>query len=374
MSWVGMLRVMILMTDLERGGLPLRLVRLADRLRSVAVEPVVGCLAPAGPLTAELEARGIETFSCDAQGSFDVFCLARLARHVRRLRPDLIHASLFHANLAARLVGRLDAWRPVITSTVTIEIERRWHCGVEALTGGWSDLHAVNSAAVADHVCTDLGFASDRVVTIPNGIDIEWIDDVPPLERQSVGLAEDVPLVVWAGRMDPVKDLRTLVKTVGHLRERGRVQVVLLGDGPERLHVERLIREAGLASVIRLALWVENVVGWLKAADALLFPSRTEGSPNGVIEAMLCGCPVVASDLPATRELIDSGVHGLLCEVGDSEAFAAAVASVVADGRLAGRLKAAARARAAQRHDLQDVVPLWRALYDRVMKGVLKAR
>jgi glycosyltransferase involved in cell wall biosynthesis len=362
-----MLRVMMLTTDLERGGLPLRLVRLADRLRGAAIEPVVGCLAPAGPLTADLEARGIETFSCDARGPFDALCLARLARHVRRWRPDLIHASLFHANLAARLVGRLDAARPVITSTVTIEIERRWHCAVEALTAGWSDLHVVNSAAVAEHVRADLGFASDRVITIANGIDIEWIDGIPPIDRQSAGLAEDVPLVVWAGRMDPVKDLPTFVKTIAHLRGRGRVQVVLLGDGPERLHVERLIREAELASVIRMALWVDNVAGWLKAADALLFPSRTEGSPNVVIEAMLCGCPVVASDLPATRDLIDSGVHGLLCEVGHSAAFADAVATVVADGPLAGRLRREARLRAATRHDLQDITGLWRGAYERAM-------
>ena len=114
------------------------------------------------------------------------------------------------------------------------------------------------------------------------------------IERQAFGIEPDVPLVVWAGRMDPIKDLATFVEVIALLRKRGKITAVLLGDGPERPHIEAFIHHCGLESVIRMALWSDNVAGWLKAADVLLFPSLTEGSPNVVIEAMLCGCPVVA--------------------------------------------------------------------------------
>jgi len=367
-----MLRVMMLTTDLQRGGLPLRLVRLACRLRDVDVEPIVGCLAPPGPLSAVLESAGIETFSCDAHGSFDATCLTRLAGHVRRIRPNLIHSSLFHANLAARLVGRFDAPRPIITSTVTIEIERTWHRWMESLTCGWSDLHVANSAAVAAHVCTDLGFSPSRVVVIPNGVDIERIDQAPMIERQAFGIEPDVPLVVWAGRMDPVKDLATFVEVIALLRKRGKITAVLLGDGPERPHIQAFIHHCGLESVIRMALWSDNVAGWLKAADVLLFPSLTEGSPNVVIEAMLCRCPVVASDLPATRELIEPGTRGFLCYAGDIGHFTASIAELSTNDALRRDLVDAARQRAVQRHNIQHVVRQWRSIYDRMVAALSK--
>jgi glycosyltransferase involved in cell wall biosynthesis len=368
-----MIRALMLTTDLQRGGLPLRLVRLASALRAFDIRPTVGCLAGRGPLSEWLESAGIETFACDARGSYDAGCLARLARQIRRAAPDLIHASLFHANLAARLVGRLDRARPIITSTVTIEIERGWHRWLEALTADRSDRHVANSAAVARHLREDLGFSPDRVVVIPNGLDIEEINRAPRIAREKWGLDGDVPLVAWAGRMDPVKDLETFVETIAAVGRRRRVRAVLIGDGPERSRVEDLIAQHGLSSVIAMALWSDNVAGWMKTADLMLFPSRTEGSPNAVIEAMVCGCPVVASDLPATRELLAGGA-GWLCRTGDVEGFRAAVEEVLDGAALRRSTVASAMARAAERHGLQGVVEQWAKLYLEVISRLKQDR
>ncbi len=351
-----MLRVLILSTDLERGGLPLRLTRLAPRLPEHDVEPIVGCLARPGPLQPVLEKAGVATFACGARSALDMTALARLAAFIRTYDPDVVHSSLFHANIAARLVGRLDRPRPVVTSTVTIEIERGWHRWLESLTGGLSDLHIANSNAVAEHARVDLGFPPDRVVVLPNGVDLPVIAEVSPIDRRARGLRDDLPLIAWAGRMDPVKDLPTWVAVVEDVQRRLPVQAVLLGDGPARAAIERRVELSGLARVMVVAPWSEQVPAWLKAADVLLFPSRTEGSPNVVIEAMLCGCPVVASDVPALRDLIEPGRRGLLCPPGDVRAFSAAVRRILADPALADRLSAAALEAASTGHDLRRSV------------------
>lgn len=358
------LRPLMLSTDLQRGGLPMRLARLALRLRQSDVEPIVACLAPRGPLSEELEAGGIETFSCDARGPFDARCLARLAKKVGRLDPDLIHASLLHANVAARLVGRLDRNRPIITSTVTIEIERSWHRLLESLTGGWSDFHVANSWAVARHVCEDLGFPRERVVVIGNAVPFEEIDRTPSVDRRENGLRADVPLIMWAGRMDRVKNLPTFVEVVKRVRRRLPVQAVLVGDGGERGRIAGLIRERKLESVISMTSWSDNVCAWLKTADCLLFPSFTEGSPNVVLEAMAAGCAVVASDIPACRELLADGVHGRLCGAKDIDGMACAVESLLLDGAARGTLVRAARQRVRTHHDAERVAACWRHLYE----------
>ncbi len=358
-----MMRVMMLATDLEKGGLPLRLVRLAMRLREYDIEPIVGCLARRGPLNDDLDAAGITSFSCDAGGSFDAKVFATLTRQIRRFNPDLLHASLFHANVAARLVGRVDRSRPVLTASVTIEIERRWHRLGEALTCGLSDLHVANSNAVADHLVVDLGFDRGRVRVIPNGIDLETIDNVQPLDCAAAGIDESKPLILWVGRMDPVKRLDLLVRAIEVTCRRHSVQAALIGDGPQRARIESMIASRCLGDVIKLPGWSENVFAWMQRADALMLPSMTEGSPNVLIEAMACGCPVIASDIAASRELIGPLEAGWLVPAGDEGGFAAAADAILADP---GEKKARAdRARAwvEKHHRMQDVVRLWAATY-----------
>ncbi|MEE8169045.1 MAG: glycosyltransferase, partial [Phycisphaerae bacterium] len=195
------------MTDLQRGGTPLRVVRWSRWLRRIDVEPVVGCLAGPGPLSDELGRLGVAHFTCGARHPLDATALVRLARHIRRFNPDLIHSSLFHANLAARFVGRLDRRRPIVTNTVTVEVERIWHRRLEQLTARLSDAHVCNAPAVARDVVRKLGFPAHRVVIIPNGVDLDAMDATPPMERAPLGIPEGAALLVWVGRMDPVKDL-----------------------------------------------------------------------------------------------------------------------------------------------------------------------
>lgn len=347
---------MMLSTDLQPGGYPLRLARLAIALRDWGVEPIVGCLARRGPLHESLESSGIATFSADARGGFDATCLWRLARHVRRFDPDLIHAGLFHANLAARLVGRLDRARPIITSTITIEIERHWHRWGEALTGGWSELHIANAPSVAEHVRTDLGFSSDRVVLLRNGVDLAAVDQARPARRGELGIPEGVPLLIWAGRMDPIKDLQTFVETAARMHEKHGAHALLLGDGPERARVAEMTAQSNLTHVLHMPGWRGDVVSWLKSADVLVFPSRTEGSSNVMLEAMAAGCVVVASDIAPCRDLVASGVSGHLCRPGQVGEFAAACSELLYHPDRRQTLSRNARERVERSHSLPSVV------------------
>lgn len=366
-----MLRVMMLSTDLQRGGLPLRLVRLARGLRDVGIEPVVGCLTGPGPLSTVLSSGGIETFSCDARGRLDASCLFRLARHICYYQPDLVHASLFHANTAARLVGRWDRPRPIITSTVTIEIERAWHRWGEAFSAGASDVHVANSEAVAAHLREDLCYPSEQIRVIPNGIDLRVLDAVSAIDRRHWGIAEDSWLIVWAGRMDPVKNLPVLLEVVQRVGKSRKVCTVLLGDGPERAGLEARARELGLGDRVRFAGWSEQCAAWLKAADCLLFPSRTEGCPNTVLEAMACGCAVIASDIGACRELIVDGREGMLCRVNDTSAFVMALTRLMNAPEAAARMGEAGRQRVLARHGIEQVVAQWADLYVKLIRGGL---
>jgi glycosyltransferase involved in cell wall biosynthesis len=348
-------RILLLVTDLEYGGTPLRLVRTAIALSRIGFEPILGCLGPEGPLSAELRRRGLETFACDARHRYDAGCLVRLARVIRRFDPDLIHATLFHANMAARLVGKWDRHRPVLTASATIEIERRWHLWGESLTAGLSDFHLANSEAVRRHLCDELGFSPQRVAVVPNGIDLDRIDSTTAVDRVAWNIPLDEPLLVWAGRMDPVKGLDTLISAIDMLSAEHRFHVVLIGDGPKRQRLEARLSGLRSAQRVRMLGWREDVVGWFKAADLFVFPSRTEGCPNSLIEAMASGCTVAASDLPACRELIEPGVSGELVPPDQPTAWVDRLTVLMRDTARRKRLGQEARRRIQRRFALPTV-------------------
>jgi glycosyltransferase involved in cell wall biosynthesis len=144
---------------------------------------------------------------------------------------------------------------------------------------------------------------------------------------------------------------------------RREVVLVLLGDGPQRAALERTVSARGLNEAVRFEGWSDNVGGWLRTADMLALPSLTEGSPNVVLEAMACGCAVIASDIPACRELIEPQVTGLLRSPAAVGPWVEAIATLAADPSLRLRLAAAARRKVGEGHELSAVVDRWVRLY-----------
>ncbi len=222
-------------------------------------------------------------------------------------------------------------------------------------------MHVANSSAVRTHLL-NIGFDPQRTVVIRNGLDIDRIGNTAPINLEAEGLSADRPLIVWAGRMDKVKNLCVVIQTAVQLRKLG-AQFVLIGDGSERPNVEAWIATHSLQHVVRLVGWRDDVWAWLRAATCLLFPSRTEGAPNVVLEAIAAGCPVVASRIPAHEAIIADGATGHLVAPNDVAGFASQVERVITDRVLSRRMAAVARENLCHEHDLSAISAQWAELY-----------
>lgn len=361
------MRVALLVTDLERGGTPLRLARLARGLVQAGVEVHVGCLAQPGPVAAELESDAIPTFACGARSARDLGALFRLAVQLGRIRPDLVHATLTHANVAARLVG--DWLRiPVVTSTATIEVERRWHLLVERCTAGLDRGQIVNSRTLADHVATKFGVPRRCIYVVPPTIDAVPERMERDQARERFGLPADALVVLWAGRFDPVKRLEIAIRCAELLAEQ-RCHLVLAGDGPARDRIESLARQSAARQRIHLLGWQHDLGPAFSAADAFLFPSLTEGMPNAVLQAMAFGLPVIGSRIPALRELAGGEQRILLVAESGAEEFAARLLRLHQDAELGRELGRRAADWARAYRDPRRSVEATRAVYARVLGG-----
>lgn len=359
------MRVALLVTDLERGGTPLRIARLARGLKECGVEVSVGCLAPPGPVSKSLDKSGIRTFACGACGAWDFAAIPRLARHLRLFDPDIIHASLTHANIAARLVGD---WLgiPVVTSTATIEVERRWHRTIERLTAHLDAGHIVNSRALAAHVADAFQVALEHVYVTPPLIELPGPRAPRDEARRRFGLPEGSFVALWAGRFDPVKRVELALGAVELIND-ARVHLLLAGDGPTRRGIEDRASQGACREQIHFAGWLDDLTEAFSAADVLLFPSLTEGMPNTVLQAMAFGLPVVCSDIPATREL--AGEYGRLRLVAGDDArnFASALRELASDDAECARMARESALWARAHLDLRETFRAHIEVYESVL-------
>lgn len=340
------LDILYVITDLEVGGVPLHLLRLAHAMRERGWRLAVISLAREGPVGERLRDAGIAVDSCAGRGGWDWRVISRLKRLIAEKRPRLVHSLLFHANLAARYACRsagIPASR-LLCEIQTVELERRWHLVIDALTYRRCRLTIGNSPSVIEHLARRARIPRERLHLIRGGIDPSPYASANPVDRDTLGIHDDDPIVLWVGRLDPVKGLDFLCDAFGRMVSGRPGHLILVGDGPERDKLrKRIENEKQTRDHVHLLGRRDDVPALLRTADMFVLPSRTEGLPNAMLEAMAAGCPVVTTDVPGCRDLVTDGQTGLMVPFGDISRLAAALRVILDDSALAERLAHNAR-------------------------------
>ena len=299
---------------------------------------------------------------------------------VRRARPDVVVAflsylSVLTATRAARVGTRVifDVETPV--SAFLTDSEYRW-------SGRWNrrlfsaamrigcalaDLIVATSRGVAEDLVDSFGAPSARVHVVPNPVDLPAVAAAAqePLDRTIRALWKP-PVIVAAGRLAEAKNYPLLIDAFALLRERMPASLFILGKGDEESALRQMIQVRGLGDVVHLCGFQTNPWKYIARADVFALTSRYEGFGNVVVEAMACGVPVVATSSPGTRDIVSSGVDGLLVERHEPAAVADALARVLTDGELRTRMTETAR-RKVERYRIESVA----LTYDRVLTEAL---
>lgn len=369
-------RTSLVITGLGQGGAETQLVALSRHLASrgwrtevVSLLPPARHAAETRRFVAELQSLGIPVWSPGITSrTAPVRGLWALLTHWRARRPDMLCTFMFHANVVGRLVGRL-ARVPVVVSSVRNErFGPRWRERLEAATAGLCDVTVVNSEAVAASLAARGVVRRDRCRVIPNAVDFARFPPRAPATRaamrEQLGLPHDAFVWLAVGRLYPHKDHAALLRAVTRLRERHpSMRLAIAGDGPLRRVLRRQTCELSLGERVHWLGLRDDVPELLAASDAFVLPSRWEGSPNAVLEALAAAVPVTGTDVGGVRELIEDGRSGFIVPPGDVAALATAMERLM-------RLPAEARARMGrrgrhwvrQRHDASDVLEQWRRL------------
>jgi glycosyltransferase involved in cell wall biosynthesis len=329
---------------MEGGGAERQLTYLAKELVAAGCEVHVA-LTRGGQNLARLEATGATVHMLGPCSNHDPRIATRLLRTISGVKPDLVQCWL----LQMELLGGLAC---LATRTPWVFGERssanayprtpknRLRIRIASCASG-----IVSNSAAGDEFWQARVKAGIPRYVVRNALPMDEIAAVPAATPAEMGTKAGEALVLFAGRLDAAKNPITFVHALRRLTSPMPVHALLCGDGPLRPEIEHLIAEHGIERIVRVAGYASNLWSLMKRAAMFVSSSRFEGSPNVVLEAMACGCPLIVSDIPTHRELLDAE-SAIFVAADDPDGIARAIETVLADPAGAARRAGAARQRA----------------------------
>lgn len=323
-------------------GYPVDLVLIRD-------EGVLSDLIPEAATVVRLHGLGVAA------------SIPRLATYLRTRRPAWLISALTHVNLAALLARALSGAQVRTMVTEHTQISRRARSAAslsERLTYALTPSlyrHAGRVVAVSDGAAEDLSaFARlppGRVQRIYNPVFDDALLTASQAQVDHPWLDSGGPLLLAAGRLEPVKGFDNLIRAFAILRQSLDCRLIILGEGRMKASLQALATDLGVAGDLSLPGFAANPYAYMARTDAFVVSSRIEGLSLVLIEALACGASVVSTDCPSgPREILADGAFGALVPVDDPAALAGALQDALSRprGQHADRAKAFSVAAAVQ--------------------------
>lgn len=262
-----------------------------------------------------------------------------LRRFMREQRPDVMLAAYPLYNMATVIARRLARIPTRLVLTEHTSIDRRfgtyspWHRRILRwlLPRAYRRADAVVSVSkgVQDSLRW-VGIANHRLHTLPNP---SVAADFEAVCRQPVDHPwfhdPSWPIVIGVGRLHGDKDFPTLIHAFAQLRRDTRARLVIVGEGPEEAALKMLVDELKLTEDVWFTGYRANPCALIAKSSVLALSSLHEGSPLVLVEALICGCPVVATRTVGALDVLEDGRYGRIVPIGDVEAMAAAIAATI---------------------------------------------
>ncbi|HEY8309656.1 MAG TPA: glycosyltransferase family 4 protein [Gemmatimonadaceae bacterium] len=348
-----------------RGG-QRQLLWMGEGLRRRGGRPIFA-LRTGVPLAERARAAGIEVIAIDPLiAEWGPWTVLRLRRVIRREKVAIVHAQSGHTmGFAALSTARTKA-KIVFARRVTTPL------GANRATR-WKYARADRVISVSRAGVEGLlrvGVDPARVRVVPSGV---------PLHRRTIpattellasfGVPPGAPLAVLVASLTPAKDPGTFVRAIlVARREVPNLHALIVGDGPLRESLQRDLVALGLVDIVHLTGFRSDPESIQAIADVVVLTSRSlEGTPGVLLDALVLGKPIVATNVGGVPEVIENACSGLILPIGDAEALGRSIARVVIDRALAHRLSVGARARAglfAIERTIERTIDIYRELLD----------
>lgn len=329
-----------------RGGAEEHMLCLLRGLDRQRFRPLLVCPEELLDLLLRELPEDVEVLPLALESHRQVALMRELADFLREQQVQVLHSHGFRPSLLASPVGR---WASVPVTVETPHVREYWRKGwkanyaIDRMAGHFVDRYIAVSEANQRYLVEEKKLPAKKVTVIQNGCDITRFGNVPVVTgmKSIAGFAESDPVLVVAARLEPQKGHSVLLRAMAALKaEFSALRLVMLGDGSLRLQLENEARELGLESSILMPGHTPDIRQWMSAADLCVLPSFAEGLPLFAIECLAMQCPMVATAVDGTPEIVVDGRTGLTVPPGDVDALASAIGAMLRDPARAAQLAA----------------------------------
>ncbi len=352
-------KILHIIQSLGNGGWENALCRILPLLSDF--EHKIITLKELGELAPKFVASGImvETVHCD--GFFDIAGILRLRKLVREEKPDIILTYLFHADAIGRLVLQRTTSAPVIPFLGTTYNYPRYLLAriFEKISKHFVFHYLANSEAVKEAYVTNFGVPKKKITAIPTGIDTEYFDAITknPHLLESLNLSPQDLVIICVANLHPNKGHKYLLEAFERLHclhnNTTSLKLLVVGDGEERKNLEKQIEAFSSKENILFLGRRSDVPNLLKLSHVFVLPTLFEGMSNAILEAMATGLPIVTTDIPENKILIQDKQTGYLVRTHSSKDIEASILEIIKDKAHAQEVGLAAKAFASKNFSLQ---------------------
>jgi glycosyltransferase involved in cell wall biosynthesis len=311
------------------------ILALIKNLNPDLVESFVGTIIDIpgqhAPLCKEAEAAGFKTVAFEGAGRFNFTVVGLIRDFIRRNSIDILHTHGYKTDLVG-IFSVMGTGCKIITTPHgwTKQPDLKLFCYEMADRFIFPFLDAVVplSEALMGPLYRLPGLKK-KLHYIQNGVDIKEIEDVTEVSNEMVSWkAEKVFIIGYIGRLTPGKGLEVLLKAVAN-NSTENWRVAIIGEGEQEQQLKSLCHELGIDAIVNFFGFRSDRIAFLKEFDAFVLPSRSEGIPRCLMEAMAANVPVVASDIPGCRYLVKDESTGLLFQVDNAEELATSLKKII---------------------------------------------
>jgi len=358
------MKIVYFIDHLRADGAQAVLKRLVTEMSRHNHEQAIVCLNDSWsePLVDHFRDIGVELRIVGKPALATGLGVLRTWRWLRHRRFDVAVTMLFASDVIGRFLAKAAGIRRIVTSLQARNTDYpRWKRWLVRRTMLWADVVVICNSTMGEFAIREEGALPDRVRYIPNSV-VAMEEYGNPMSRAALqdefGIPRGAVVMGSLGRLVEQKGVDVLLRGLA-LLARPDVHLILMGIGQEEERLRRMVEELGLARQVHFVGYRRDAPMILGALDLYVHPSRFEGMPVALLEAMAAGCPIVATSVDGNLDLIDDGVHGWLVQPEDSDALAHAMEMALRSRDVRLLKGAAARQRAMRQFSIQQMMEQW---------------
>ena len=317
------MKILHLIPNLSGGGAERQLSYLAPELARMGHNVHIAYIKD-GPHKPKLP--GVMVHQLKTRTNYSPFLLWQLIRLIRCIKPDIVHTWILQMDILGAIAARVNGTPWIFrepTTTLGNASPPTWKNRLRVLIGYSASAIVSNSSGGDEYWKPKI--PKGRRYVISNALPVNEINRT--VAALPSGLVKsDVPIVLYVGRLAPYKGSKALLEALAYVRQQKNVVGILCGEGSELSKLEELSCNLGLDAAVHFTghLQFPQVWALMKKASVFVSLSEYEGCPNTVMEAVACSCPLVLSDIPAHREILDESCS-LFVEPSDIQQVAGAI-------------------------------------------------